>query len=52
VAAPLLAARIGLHGLFAITGALALACIAVVIWWTPPAPVEHSNVPRGRSPTC
>jgi MFS family permease len=31
VAAPLLAARIGLHGLFAITGALALACIAVVL---------------------
>jgi MFS family permease len=48
VAAPLLAARIGLHGLFAITGVLALSCIAVVLWWTPPAPVEMSNVPRGR----
>jgi MFS family permease len=48
VAAPLLAARIGLNGLFAVTGALALGCIAVVVWWTPPAPVEHSGVPRGR----
>jgi len=48
VAAPMLAARIGLHGLFTITGLLALACIAVVIWWTPPAPVQHANVPRGR----
>jgi MFS family permease len=48
VGAPLLAARIGLHGLFVITGALALACIAVVLWWTPPAPLEQSGVPRGR----
>ena len=48
VAAPLLAAHIGLHGLFAITGLLALGCIAVVVWWTPPAPIEHADVPRGR----
>ena len=48
VAAPLLAGLVGLHGLFAITGLLALGCIAVVLWWTPPAPVEHANVPRGR----
>src|SRR4051812_13693517 len=48
VAAPMLAARIGLHGLFVITGVLALACIAVVVWWTPPAPTEHTNVARGR----
>jgi MFS family permease len=48
VAAPMLAARIGLHGLFTITGVLALTCIAVVLWWTPPAPVQHANVPRGR----
>jgi MFS family permease len=48
VAAPLLAARIGLHGLFAVTGLLALGCIAVVFWWTPPEPVQHANVPRGR----
>jgi MFS family permease len=48
VAAPLLVARIGLAGLFVLTGALALACIAVVTWWTPPAPVQKSGVPRGR----
>ena len=48
VAAPLLSARIGLGGLFAVTGCLALACIAVVLWWTPPEPVQHKNVPRGR----
>jgi MFS family permease len=48
VAAPVLAAHIGLHGLFALTGLLALACIAVVLWWTPPAPRQHANVPRGR----
>jgi MFS family permease len=48
VAAPMLAGIIGLGGLFTITGLLALACIAVVFWWTPPAPVEKANVPRGR----
>ncbi|GAB3663116.1 MFS transporter [Ramlibacter alkalitolerans] len=48
VAAPLLAARIGLHGLFTVTGVLALSCIAVVLWWTPAEPVQHANVPRGR----
>jgi MFS family permease len=48
VAAPLLAARIGLGGLFVVTGALAVACIAVVLWWTPPAPLQHADAPRGR----
>jgi MFS family permease len=48
VVAPLLTAWIGLHGLFVITGLLALGCIAVVLWWTPPAPLQHANVPRGR----
>jgi MFS family permease len=48
VAAPLLAARIGLGGLFGVTGALALVCIAVVAWWTPPEPRQHKNLPRGR----
>ena len=48
VAAPLLAAAIGLAGLFTITGLLALACIAIVFWWTPPAPGHKADVPRGR----
>jgi MFS family permease len=48
VAAPLLASRIGLSGLFALTGLLALACIAIVLWWTPKEPVQHKETPRGR----
>lgn len=48
VASPVLDARIGLHGLFTITGLLALFCIVVVIWWTPPSPPQKTNVPRGR----
>ena len=48
VVAPLLAAQIGLHGLFVVTGALALLCIAVVAWWTPAEPLQHKVVPRGR----
>jgi MFS family permease len=48
VIAPLLVARIGLGGLFWVTGALALACIAFVLWWTPPEPREHKNLPRGK----
>jgi MFS family permease len=48
VAAPLLAAQIGLAGLFVVTGALALGCIAVVAWWTPPEPLQHKNMPRGK----
>ncbi|RYZ10871.1 MAG: MFS transporter [Comamonadaceae bacterium] len=48
VAAPVLAAHVGLGGLFAVTGVLALACIAVVLWWTPPAPPKQVNAPRGR----
>ncbi len=47
VIAPPLAAQIGLRGLFAITAGLALGCIAVVAWWTPPEPVRHKNMPRG-----
>jgi MFS family permease len=48
VAGPVLAAYIGLGGLFGVTGLLALACIAVVLWWTPAEPVQHKNMPRGR----
>ena len=47
VVAPLLTAHIGLAGLFGLTGALALAGIAVIIWWVPPEPVQHVNRPRG-----
>ena len=47
VAAPMLVTHTGLSGLFALTGALALACIGVVAWWTPPEPAQHRNVPRG-----
>nr|MDP2191703.1 MFS transporter [Rhodoferax sp.] len=47
VVAPLLTAHIGLGGLFALTGALALAGIAVIIWWVPPEPAQHVNRPRG-----
>ncbi len=48
VAAPAVADLVGLGGLFAITGLLALACIGVVFWWTPAEPAQHRNVPRGR----
>ena len=47
VAAPLLVAYTGLSGLFVLTGVLALAGVAVVIWWVPPEPLLHKNVPRG-----
>src|SRR5690606_14988431 len=48
VAAPMVANAIGLSGLFAVTGVLALACIGVVYWWTPDEPVQHKSTPRGR----
>ena len=48
VAAPLLAEHIGLSGLFAVTGTLALGCIGIVQWWTPAEPLQHKNAPRGR----
>ena len=41
VLAPALAAWVGLSGIFAITGVLALLAIAVVIWVAPPEPREH-----------
>ncbi|MBC7437225.1 MAG: MFS transporter, partial [Bdellovibrionales bacterium] len=47
VAAPLLTALVGLPGLFAITGCLALVGIAVVIWVVPPEPPRQVNAPRG-----
>lgn len=48
VAAPLLAAHIGLAGLFGLTCALALGGVAVVLWMVPPEPVQHVDAPRGR----
>jgi MFS family permease len=47
VVAPLLTAHIGLAGLFGLTGTLALAGIAVIVWWVPPEPAQHVNRPRG-----
>ena len=48
VAAPVLTAAVGLSGLFGLTCALALAGVAVVLWWVPPEPAELKNAPRGR----
>jgi MFS family permease len=48
VAAPPLAAHMGLAGLFGLTCALALAGIAVVLWMVPPEPARHADAPRGR----
>ena len=47
VMAPLLAGRIGLHGLFAVTAGLALAAIAAVLYWVPAEPSKHVDQPRG-----
>ena len=46
--APLLVAHIGLGGLFGLTGTLALAGVAVVIWLVPREPHKHKDMPRGR----
>jgi MFS family permease len=42
VLSPLLNALVGLNGLFAMTGTLALAGIGVVLWWVPHEPREHA----------
>lgn len=47
VAAPVLAAQIGLSGLFVITGALVIGCMAVIVWGTPPEPAR-SAAPQSR----
>ncbi|MDQ3059165.1 MAG: MFS transporter [Pseudomonadota bacterium] len=47
VVAPWLAGHIGLHGLFVLTALLALAGIAIVLWWTPPEPRIHASAERG-----
>ena len=48
VLAPLLAAAVGLTGLFAITGVLALLGVGVIVWGAPPAPAMQAGAPRGR----
>jgi len=48
VAAPVLAAWIGLNGIFFLTAVLAMLGVAGIIWWTPPEPQEHKNLPRGK----
>ena len=48
VLAPLLAAAVGLSGLFAITGTLALLGGAVVVWGAPAAPTLQTQARRGR----
>jgi len=47
VLAPVLAAAVGLSGLFGITGTLALLGVAVVVWGAPPAPRMAAQA-RGR----
>ena len=46
VLSPLLNAQVGLQGLFLITGLLASAGIAVVLWWVPPEPAVHATPGR------
>ncbi|WP_313070627.1 MFS transporter [Melaminivora sp.] len=46
VAAPPLAARFGLSGLFTLTCVLAVAGIAVVLWVVPPEPARHQEAQR------
>ena len=48
VLSPLLAGWVGLSGIFWITLALTLAGMAAVLWVVPPAPVQHTAMPRGR----
>ena len=47
VLAPALNARIGLGGLFVLTGILALAGIVMVLWLVPPEPLLHKDMARG-----
>jgi MFS family permease len=47
VLSPLIAAQIGLSGLFVLTALLALAGVAVVVWAVPAEPVIHKDAARG-----
>lgn len=48
VLSPLLTAWVELSGIFALTFALALCGVAVVLWVVPPEPVTHASMPRGK----
>ncbi|WP_223913119.1 MFS transporter [Rhodoferax lithotrophicus] len=48
VAAPVLAGWIGLVGIFVLTCVLALLGVVGVIWWVPPEPLQHKDMPKGR----
>lgn len=48
VLAPIMAAAIGLSGLFVVTGVLALLGVTVVVWGAPPAPPMVAGAARGR----
>ena len=48
VLSPLLTAWVELSGIIALTFALALSGIAVVLWVVPAEPVVHTGAPRGR----
>ena len=52
VVAPLLVAQIGLGGLFAVTGALALGCIAVVRGGRRPSRCSTRTCPAENSRKC
>lgn len=43
VLSPLLNALLGLSGMFALTFVLALAGIAIVLWWVPAEPTKHAE---------
>jgi len=47
VLSPLIAAHIGLSGLFVLTALLALAGVVVVLWAVPAEPVIHKDAARG-----
>ena len=47
VASPVIAAHIGLSGLFVLTAVLALLGTAVVVWGVPAEPQQHKDAARG-----
>ena len=47
VLSPLIAAYIGLSGLFVLTAVLALGGVAVVVWAVPAEPMRHPDAARG-----